>query len=143
MVVSILKTISCLYSELLRTDAEWYSFYINLPLGACAAAVIWLAFKPPKAAAPTPGTAKEKCLQMDILGVILISASIICFSLSLRWAGIEKEWNHPHVIGLLVGTLLLIIAFIGEQWFQGDRALLMRTHLRNRTLLVGAMFEFL
>jgi multisubunit Na+/H+ antiporter MnhB subunit len=80
---------------------------------------------------------------MDLPGVVLICAAIICFTLATRWAGVEKAWSDFTTIGLLVGTGLLFIAFALDQWYQGERALLMPSFLKNRTLLVGAIFEFL
>ncbi|OCL09521.1 putative gliotoxin efflux pump [Glonium stellatum] len=124
-------------------NVSWrWCFYINLPFGGCAAVAMHCAFRPPKAAAPTPATAKEKLLQMDISGVILICAAIVCFALAMQWAGVEKAWGSSEVVGTLVGTAIFIIAFGLDQWYQGERALIMPSFLKNRTLLVGAIFEF-
>ncbi|KAF2708719.1 putative MFS transporter [Pleomassaria siparia CBS 279.74] len=119
-----------------------WCFYINLPFGGCAALAIWVAFHPPNAAAPQPAPLKEKVLQMDFAGLVLICAAIICFTLALRWAGIEKAWSSPTTIGLIVGSALLTGLFAVDQWYQGERALLMPSFFKNRALLVGAIFEF-
>ncbi|KAH7406343.1 major facilitator superfamily transporter [Phaeosphaeria sp. MPI-PUGE-AT-0046c] len=125
-------------------DATWrWCFYINLPCGGVAAAAMLFAFRAPKAASPTPATTKEKFLQMDILGAILICATIICFTLALRWAGVEKSWQDSKVIGTLLGAAIFLMLFGIDQWYQGERALVMPNFLRNRVLLVGAVFEFL
>jgi MFS transporter, DHA2 family, glioxin efflux transporter len=102
-----------------------------------------LAFTVPKAARPTPASAREKLLQMDLLGVAFISGAVICFTFAMRWAGVEKSWKSADVIGTLIGTGLLIIAFVADQWYQGERALIMTSFLSNRSLLVGATYEFL
>ena len=104
---------------------------------------IWFEFQTPKAAAPEQATLTEKVLQMDIPGVILICTAIVCFTLATQWAGVEKDWSDSTVVGLLVGTVLLVIIFAADQWYQGERATLMLSFLRNRKLLVGAVFEFL
>jgi hypothetical protein len=119
------------------------SFYINLPLGGVAAVAIWFAFQAPKAAAPEQATLKEKVLQMDFGGVVLICAAIVCFTLATKWAGVERSWSDSTVIGLLVGTVLLIATFVLDQWYQGERATIVPSFLKNRKLLVGAVFEFL
>jgi hypothetical protein len=85
---------------------------------------------------------REKFLQMDFLGVAFISGTAICLTLAMRWAGAEKSWQSSEVIGTLVGTGLLAIAFAVDQWYQGERALIMPSLLKNRTILVGAIFEF-
>lgn len=126
------------YADIVR-----HSFYINLPFGGLAALAMLVAFRPPKAAAPTPASAREKILQMDISGVIFICAAIICFTLAFRWAGVEKTWSHPDVVGTLVATPIFLTTFAIDQWRQRDRALIMPSFLKNRVLLVGAIFEFL
>lgn len=119
------------------------SFYINLPCGLVAAIAMVFAFHAPKAAAPTPASLKEKLLQMDIPGAILICATIVCFTLALRWAGVEKAWADSEVVGTLVATPIFLGLFAVDQCFQNDRALIMPSFLRNRVLVVGAIFEFL
>ena len=80
---------------------------------------------------------------MDLPGVALISGTVICFTLAMRWAGAEKSWKSAQVIGTLVGTVILGVAFAVDQWWQGERALITKSFLRNRTLHVGGIFEFL
>lgn len=101
------------------------------------------AFHAPKAAAPTPASSKEKLLQMDIPGSVLICATIVCFTLALRWAGVEKAWSDSDVVGTLVATPIFLILFAVDQWYQKERALIMPSFLKNRVLVVGAVFEFL
>ena len=130
-----------MYRSNLLTCAS--SFYINLPCGAVAALAIFLAFKPPKAADPVPATAREKLLQMDLLGVAFVCGAVVCFTLAMRWGGAEKTWKSSDVIGTLIGSGLLIVAFVMDQWYQGDRALVMTSFLKKRTLLIGSIFSFL
>ncbi|PQE03130.1 major facilitator superfamily transporter protein [Rutstroemia sp. NJR-2017a BBW] len=111
------------------------SFYINLPFGGFAAFAMAFVFRPPKAAEPTPATSKEKLLQMDILGIIFICAAIVCFALSIQWAGVEKSWKSSDVRGTLVGTVIFVVSFGMDQWYQGERALIMPSFLKNRILL--------
>ncbi|KAI1265484.1 putative gliotoxin efflux pump [Xylariaceae sp. FL1019] len=126
-----------------------WCFYINLPLGFLSAVAITLSFRTPKAAAPIPATTREKILQLDIPGTVLISAAIVSFTLALRWAGVEKSWAgvekswaDPDVISLLVATAVFFILFGVDQWIQRERALILPSILRNRVLVVGAVFEF-
>ncbi|KAH9990888.1 putative gliotoxin efflux pump [Xylariaceae sp. FL0662B] len=119
-----------------------WCFYINLPCGGVAAIAMLFAFRVPKAASPTPANTKEKLLQMDVPGAALICATVVCFTLALRWAGVEKAWTDSDVVGTLVATPIFLVLFGVDQWFQGERALIMPSFLRNRVLLVGAVFEF-
>ncbi|KAF2706941.1 putative gliotoxin efflux pump [Pleomassaria siparia CBS 279.74] len=122
----------CVYGQHLMALVTKHSFYINLPFGALAVVIFLVAFKPPRAAQPAPATQREIFLQMDLPGVVLISGTVICFTLVMR----------ANVVGTLVGAAVLDIAFGVDQWWQGERALIMTSFLRNRTLLVGGIFEF-
>ncbi|KAF2105870.1 putative efflux pump antibiotic resistance protein [Lophiotrema nucula] len=124
-------------------NVSWrWCFYINLPFGGVAAISVLWAFKPPKAAKAVSATTREKILQMDLLGVCFVSGTVVCFTLAMRWAGVEKSWRSADVIGTLIGTGALGIAFAVDQWYQGERALVMTSFLKNRSLLVGGIFEF-
>ncbi|KAI1775688.1 putative gliotoxin efflux pump [Hypoxylon cercidicola] len=124
-------------------NVTWrWCFYINLPCGGATAIAMLFAFQVPKAASPTPATTKEKFLQMDVPGAVLICATIVCFTLALRWAGVEKAWADSDVVGTLVATPIFLALFGIDQWFQGERALIMPSFWKNRVLLVGAVFEF-
>lgn len=80
---------------------------------------------------------------MDIPGSILICATIVCFTLALRWAGVEKAWVDSDVVGTLVATSIFLSLFAFDQLYQKERALIMPSFLKNRVLVVGAVFEFL
>lgn len=102
-----------------------------------------LSFRAPSAAAPVPASAREKVLQMNFPGAILICAAVASFTLALRWAGVSKAWSNSEVVGLLVATALFLTAFVADQWFEKERALIIPSFLHNRVLIVGAVFEFL
>ncbi|KAF7535305.1 hypothetical protein G7054_g5504 [Neopestalotiopsis clavispora] len=124
-------------------NVTWrWCFYINLPCGFVAAVAMLFAFQAPKAVAPTPASLKEKLLQMDIPGAVFICATIVCSTLALRWAGVEKAWGDSDVVGTLIATPIFLILFGLDQWFQRDRALIMPSFMKNRVLVVGAVFEF-
>ncbi|KAI1652829.1 major facilitator superfamily domain-containing protein [Daldinia decipiens] len=67
-------------------NVTWrWCFYINLPCGGIAAIAMLFAFRPPKAASPTPATTKEKFLQMDVPGAVFEFFIARCFNLALYW----------------------------------------------------------
>jgi hypothetical protein len=108
-----------------------------------AAASIIFFFRVPAANKPTEASLKEKLLQMDIPGFLMISASIVCFLLALQWGGAVKGWSSSDVVGTLVGCVVLFAAFLIIEYYQGERALLLRSVLRNRTIAHGCAFSFL
>lgn len=123
--------------------AKIRSFYINLPCGALAAAAFILFFKVPKGVKPPTVTLKEKLLQMDVPGFLLVTASVVCYLWVMQWGGVLKKWSSSDVIGTLVGSIVLFIAFLVWEWYQGERALLLPSIMRQRTIIHGCAFSFL
>lgn len=117
------------------------SFYINLPIGGVAAAIIMVFFVTPKQAKPVDAPLKEKLLQMDFLGSFLIMASITSLILALQWAGVTKSWRSGDVIGTLIGFVLIAILFGINEWYMGERALLMPRLLKRKTMLFMGSFQ--
>jgi hypothetical protein len=118
-------------------------FYINLPVGGVAAASIVFFFHTPDSASTTKATFKEKLLQIDPIGTILLICTIISYILPLQFGGQTKAWNSSTVIGLLVGFPLMIIAFVAWEWFQGERAAFPPRLMSNRLILVNSIYAFL
>jgi hypothetical protein len=118
------------------------SFSINLPCDAIAAASMVLFFQVPKAVKPTEATLQEKNLQMDIPGFLLVLAAVVCYLLAMQWGGAAKNWGSAGVIGTLVGSVVLSVAFLAVEWYQGERALLLPSMLKNSTIAHGCTFSF-
>ncbi len=120
-----------------------WCFWINLPIGGVALAVILIFFKAPRAARPVEAPFKEKLLQMDFPGTFTIMAAAVCYLLAMQWGGATKPWNDSSVIGTLIGFGLLTIAFVAIQYFQGDRALLQGRLLKDRTFAGMSAYIFM
>ncbi|TKA81270.1 hypothetical protein B0A49_00224 [Cryomyces minteri] len=127
-------------------NVSWrWCFYINLPIGGLSAAIIFFVFTSPKASkseVARNASLYEKFLQMDIPGAFIIMAGVVCLLLALQWGGVSKAWKSADVIGTLVGFSLLFIVFIGVEYWQGDRALLVPYLLKKRVIWVGFAFNF-
>jgi len=109
-------------AKLSATNTKLLGFYINLPLGAVSVLILIFSFVPP-AARPTDLTLREKILQFDLLGLVLILAAVLCYLLTLQKAGVTYAWKSSMTIGLLVGFSLLFIIFCVSQWYLGERAM--------------------
>ncbi|OQE46650.1 hypothetical protein PENCOP_c001G03572 [Penicillium coprophilum] len=120
-----------------------WCFYINLPVGGVAATCIVFFFHTPNSASTTKATFKERLLQIDPIGTILLICAIISYILPLQFGGQMKAWNSSTVIGLLVGFPLMIIAFVAWEWFQGERAAFPPRLMSNRLVLVNSIYAFL
>ncbi|KIM96947.1 hypothetical protein OIDMADRAFT_131347 [Oidiodendron maius Zn] len=117
-----------------------WCFYINLPIGIPSALIILILFKTPAAAKPVKASLRETFLQMDLIGTFIIMGAIISFTLAMEWGGVTKPWDSADVIATLVVCGILIIIFILNEWWQGDRAQLEFLKLRERTLLAVCVF---
>lgn len=80
---------------------------------------------------------------MDPLGVILVTCSLICFLLYLQWGGITKPWSSSEVIGCIVGSVVILAAFVGTQWFLGERAMMVPRLLLTHETIPLALYNFL
>ncbi|KAL8650653.1 MAG: hypothetical protein Q9210_003700 [Variospora velana] len=117
-----------------------WCFYINLPVGGAGAAIILFTFQTPDAFQPVRATLKEKLLQMDLIGTGTIMAAVVCYVLALQYGGITKPWGSATVVGLLVGFVLLTVAFGLNEWYQGDRALIQKRLLKMRLIWVACLY---
>ncbi|SPO03596.1 related to major facilitator (MFS1) transporter [Cephalotrichum gorgonifer] len=119
-----------------------WCFYINLPIGGLSAAIILVFFKTPASAIPAKATLVEKILQMDLGGTALVMAAVVSWILIFQWGGQTNAWNSSVIIGLLVGFVLITIAFIVLEWYLGERAMMNSRILKNRTIWVSSVFIF-
>ncbi|KAK4897396.1 hypothetical protein LTR27_004916 [Elasticomyces elasticus] len=152
------------------SHVSWrWCFWINLPVGALSFAIVLFFFTTPSHSPPVKATWNEKLLQMEyvsscllfpacvvlfrlppgregldiILGTFTILAALICFLLAMQWAGITKPWNSRDVIGTLVGTGVLSIAFVVLEGYLGDRAAVNPRLLKNKTIGLMMVYQVL
>lgn len=127
----------------LADKVTWrWCFYINLPIGGISALIILVFFKTPSAAKPRFATVREKLIQMDPVGVILVMGAVISYILALHYAGQIHPWNSSVVVGLLVGFIALTVAFAAWEWCQEDRAMVPYRLAGQRVYLVPSVFAF-
>ncbi|KAH8681688.1 major facilitator superfamily domain-containing protein [Xylariales sp. PMI_506] len=119
-----------------------WCFYINLPIGGLSALLILVFFRTPPQVRTVQASAREKFLQMDPFGVILVMAGIISFILALEYGGQTASWNSSVVVGLIVGSALIWIVFVAWEIFQGERAMVVPRLFRQRTVWEPSWFQF-
>ncbi|CAH0027936.1 unnamed protein product [Clonostachys rhizophaga] len=124
-----------------RVSWRW-CFYINLPIGGLAGAIILFFLKPPASAAPVQASMKEKFLQMDLLGAAMMMGLIISYILALQYGGQTHAWNSSLVIGLLVGFVAILLAFIGWELYQKDYGMIVPRLFAKRYVWTGSAFMF-
>ena len=127
----------------LADKVSWrWCFYINLPIGAVSGLIILLFFKTPGAATPKSAPLREKLMQMDPVGAILVMGAVISYILALHYGGQAYTWNSPQVVGLLVGFVVLAATLVVWEWCQEDRAMVPFRLARDRVYLVSSVFAF-
>ena len=120
-----------------------WCFYINLPIGAASLVLLLILFHTPSSAKPVPASSREKLLQMDLPGVCVGLASLVCYILALEWAGVKKTWGSGAVIGTLVAWIVLTAAFVATQWYRKERASLVFRILGQKHVAWCCVFIFL
>jgi MFS family permease len=84
----------------------------------------------------------EKYKQIDILGFAFFLPATICLILTLQWGGTVYSWDSPRIIGLIIFTILIAVAFAYTQLRKGDDAMFPLHLLKQRSILLGSLTQF-
>lgn len=85
-------------------ESTWrWCFYINIPLGIIAMAVTVVALKLPR---------RKAKFSLDYFGAALLAGFSTCIVLITSWGGTKYAWDSPQIIGLGVGSGVMLILFV-------------------------------
>ncbi|MBS2040545.1 MFS transporter [bacterium] len=114
----------------LITDAlSWrWVFYVNLPVGAAALALIWIGLKP---------RPHDRRPSIDYAGATLLTGATSCILLVLSWGGSLYPWYSQVILGLAASTVFLILGLIWREQRAAEPILAPRL-FRNRVFQIGA-----
>ncbi|TEA12278.1 Aspyridones efflux protein [Colletotrichum sidae] len=119
-----------------------WCFWINLPIAAPpAVATMFLVRSPP----PTDEQRRpwlQKIRGLDYLGMLLLLPGIIAFLLALQFGAAVVSWNDRRTIACFVVAGVLLVGFVAEQWWMGERALVPPRLVKMRIVIFGAFFGF-
>jgi EmrB/QacA subfamily drug resistance transporter len=88
---------------ILVDNASWrWVFYVNLPVGALALAVIAIAI---------PKRTERREHSLDLLGAMLLAAGTSAFLFGLVWGGEEHPWGSVQVVGAFATAAVALAAF--------------------------------
>lgn len=117
-----------------------WCFYINLPFGGVTAAFIIPFFQVPRRGQKSNATWKEQVQKFDLQGTALFLPAIVCLLLALQWGGSKYDWSNGRIIALLVLFSVLIIGFIGIQYWKQEAATVPPRVFLNRNVWGSAWF---
>jgi EmrB/QacA subfamily drug resistance transporter len=110
-----------------------WSFYINLPLGAIALAVVAVVLHLPK---------KRTKARIDYLGAALLTISITSLVLFTTWGGNQYPWGSWQVLTTLAVGVVALVAFVWSQTVAADPVLPLRIFRSNNFSLISVVGFF-
>ncbi|MEU1302242.1 MDR family MFS transporter [Streptomyces shenzhenensis] len=123
-----------LLGGLLTEQLSWrWVFYVNLPVGIVALAVIATSLRIPRRTAHHV---------IDYLGTFLIAAVATCLVLVASLGGTTWAWGSPQIIGLAVLGVVLIAVFVGVERRAAEPVLPLEL-FRIRTFTLAALISFI
>ncbi|MET9828854.1 MFS transporter [Streptomyces sp. NPDC006385] len=108
-------------------------FYVNLPVGVVALAVIAAVLHIPR---------KATRHVIDYLGTFLIASVATCLVLVASLGGTTWDWGSPQIVGLAVLGVVLAVAFVAVERRAAEPVLPLKL-FRVRTFTLSAVISFI
>jgi EmrB/QacA subfamily drug resistance transporter len=113
------------------THLSWrWIFYINLPLGVIALAVL---------AATLPARARRVRHSIDYVGAALLAVALSSIILVTDLGGTEYPWSSPLVIGLIIIAVVSLAAFLPAEGRADEPVLPLRLFLNRAFRVTSAV----
>ena len=123
-----------------------WCFYINLPIGGVALAVIIFFFQPVSHGGEDTAnrslTWRQRLGQFDVLGTTFFLAGTVCLLVALQWGGSTYAWSSGRVVALLVVFAVCLAAFIIIQFHRPETATVDPRLMRKRSIGAAGVFTF-
>lgn len=103
------------------------------------ALVVLLCHPPP---IPQTMSVRRRLMHMDWAGAVLLLSSMVCLLIALQRGGLSWAWSSSRIIGLLVGFVVLTVAFFVLQAFLGERSSISLRLMRDRSLAAVCFVNF-
>jgi EmrB/QacA subfamily drug resistance transporter len=111
-------------------------FYVNLPLGAVALAVL---------AVTLPSVRERVERAVDYLGTVLLASSLSAIVLLTTLGGTQYDWGSPVIVGLGVFAVAALVAFVAVEKRAAEPVLppeLFRNRVFSVTSVIGFVIGF-
>ena len=104
-------------------------FYVNVPVGIPALAMIAFGFRRPH---------HKVSHRIDYAAVALLSSATVALLLVLSWGGVQFPWSSPLIIGLAMASVVLTALLIRTERRSAEPVL--SPHIfHNRTVVIASM----
>lgn len=114
-----------------QLDWRWV-FYVNLPVGAVALAIIGTGVR--------VRTERIRA-RVDIAGAALLTAAILALTLLASWAGTTYAWTSPQVIGCALVSAAAFAAFVRAER-RADEPVIPPRLFRDRDFTLAQILSF-
>jgi EmrB/QacA subfamily drug resistance transporter len=108
-------------------------FYVNLPVGVLAIAVLFVGL---------PAIRPHERQPIDWLGAATIVGATVPLLLAFSWGGTEYSWSSPPIVGLLVTAAVMTGLFLWAER-RAPEPIISLALFRNRTFTVSVIAMFL
>jgi EmrB/QacA subfamily drug resistance transporter len=136
-VFGLASVIGPLLGGFLTTNLSWrWIFYVNLPIGVLAFAVL---------AATLPSRRDDVHHRIDYLGAVTLAAGLSAIVLLCTLGGTTYAWGSPQIIGLGVVAVALVIGFVMVEQRAAEPVLpprLFRDRVFSVTSAIGLVVGF-
>ncbi|MET8998112.1 MDR family MFS transporter [Amycolatopsis sp. NPDC004169] len=109
-----------------------WAFYVNIPLVVVVLVVA-------SSAMPNARAAVKPVI--DYAGILLIGLAATGLTLVTSWGGTQYAWGSPTIVGMAVGSVVLLAAFVFVELRAKEPMLPMRL-FRNPVFTVGGIMSF-
>ena len=108
-VFGLSSVIGPLIGGFLTDGPGWrYAFYVNIPVGLVALAILYFCF-------PRIRVGKPADFKIDYAGSLSLVAAIVPVLLALSWGGRDYPWASPVIVGMMLAGLVFAASFVSVE----------------------------